>query len=193
MATRWRLAAREFVWLVHHAGAEIDGFKDSLGAGDAFGGGVSRCRSAGARRLWREVARARRLNVWKDESDFLIADAGKFVVVQFRGRRGPLSQYLPLVGESRQPMRFISVDLPEPEGTHDGDILVVFDPKVYTAQGVDLLIAHLVSLPEIVGGLWTSPGSGAVGVWAGFGGKVLRLLLWASGSPGEAELISRAY
>ena len=28
----------------------------------------------------------------------------------------PLSQYLPLEGVSRQPMRFISVDLPEPEG-----------------------------------------------------------------------------
>src|ERR1035437_8668474 len=28
----------------------------------------------------------------------------------------PLSQYLPLDGVSRQPIRFISVDLPEPEG-----------------------------------------------------------------------------
>src|SRR5215470_20341471 len=28
----------------------------------------------------------------------------------------PASQYLPALGESRQPIRFISVDFPEPEG-----------------------------------------------------------------------------
>jgi hypothetical protein len=34
------LAAGELVGLVHHAGAEVDGLEDGLGAGDALGGGV---------------------------------------------------------------------------------------------------------------------------------------------------------
>ncbi len=48
-------------------------------------------------------------------------------------------------------MRFISVDLPDPEGAHDGDVLVVADAQIDAAECIDLLIAHLVGLPEIVG------------------------------------------
>src|SRR5215472_5401221 len=37
----------------------------------------------------------------------------------------PFSQYSPLVGVSRQPIRFISVDLPEP----DGPMIAMYSPR----------------------------------------------------------------
>ena len=56
-----------------------------------------------------------------------------------------------MLGVSRQPMRFISVDLPEP----DGPMMATYSPRSivdrHPAQGVDLLVAHHVGLPEVVG------------------------------------------
>ena len=63
----------------------------------------------------------------------------------------PLSKYLPLLGVSRQPIRFISVDLPEP----DGPMIATYSPflivEAHAAQGVDLLRAHLIGAPEVLG------------------------------------------
>ena len=48
-------------------------------------------------------------------------------------------------------MRFISVDLPEP----DGPMMATYSPRSISmstpAQGVDLLAAHHVGLPEVAG------------------------------------------
>ena len=51
----------------------------------------------------------------EDESYFFVADPRQFVVIQF-AHQLIVDQYCPLVGVSRQPIRFMSVDLPEPEG-----------------------------------------------------------------------------
>ena len=51
----------------------------------------------------------------EDEADLLVADAGELVVVELADQLA-VEPVLPLEGVSRQPMRFIRVDLPEPEG-----------------------------------------------------------------------------
>jgi hypothetical protein len=51
----------------------------------------------------------------EDEADVLVADARQLVVVEAGDGRA-ISQYSPAVGVSRQPIRFMNVDLPEPDG-----------------------------------------------------------------------------
>ena len=51
----------------------------------------------------------------KNKSDFFIANARQFVVVQFADQL-LVQPILPFEGESRQPIKFISVDLPDPDG-----------------------------------------------------------------------------
>ncbi len=62
-------------------------------------------------------------------------------------------------------MRFIRVDLPEPEGPMMATYSLRRMRMSTAAQRVDLLIAHLVGLPEIVGDD-DIPGMGTVGVGA---------------------------
>src|SRR5205814_3211887 len=60
-------------------------------------------------------ARGSRLNVWNTNPISLLrirASSSSARSLTF----WPFSQYSPLVGVSRQPMRFISVDLPDPDG-----------------------------------------------------------------------------
>ncbi len=47
-------------------------------------------------------------------------------------------------------MRFISVDLPEPGGAHDGHELVPLDGQGHAPEGLDLLLVELVDLPEVL-------------------------------------------
>ena len=52
----------------------------------------------------------------EDEADLAVADRGQLVVVHLARRPCRAGRRCPCVGVSRQPMRFMSVDLPEPEG-----------------------------------------------------------------------------
>ena len=58
---------------------------------------------------------------------------------------------MPLLGVSRQPIRFISVDLPEP----DGPMIATYSPRSMEIdtplERVDLFVAHDVGLPEVAG------------------------------------------
>ena len=108
------LAAGELIGLVHHAGAEADALEDFLGAGDALGGGGAVVDERQLDVMQRGGA-GQQVEGLEDEADFLVADAGELVVVE-RGDIVAVEPVRPWVGESRQPMRFISVDLPEPEG-----------------------------------------------------------------------------
>ena len=56
----------------------------------------------------------------------------------------PLSQYSPDVGVSRQPITFISVDLPEPDGPMMATYSLRRDGDVHAAEGADDLAAHVV-------------------------------------------------
>ena len=64
--------------------------------------------------------------------------------------RWPLIQYSPFVGESRQPIRFISVDFPEPEGPMIARYSPFLTSKRHVAERVQLFDAHLVCLPDVV-------------------------------------------
>src|SRR5207249_8633101 len=60
-------------------------------------------------------ARGSRLNVWNTNPISLLrirASSSSLKSLTF----WPLSQYSPLVGVSRQPIRFMSVDFPDPDG-----------------------------------------------------------------------------
>src|SRR6266487_4597176 len=70
---------------------------------------------SGSSTLCSASARGSRLNIWKTNPISLLrmrASSSSARSLTF----WPLSQYSPLVGVSRQPMRFISVDLPDPDG-----------------------------------------------------------------------------
>jgi len=51
----------------------------------------------------------------EDEADLPVPDPREFVVLEARDA-WPFRMYSPAVGVSRQPTRFISVDLPDPDG-----------------------------------------------------------------------------
>ncbi len=108
------LAARELVGFVHHAGAEVDGFEDGLGAGDAFGGRGAVV-DEGKLDVVQRGGAGEQIEGLEDEADLLVADTGELVVVEL-GDVVAVEPILALGGESRQPMRFISVDFPEPDG-----------------------------------------------------------------------------
>ena len=59
---------------------------------------------------------ASRLNVWKTKPISSAAQGRALGARRGRRRRCPSSRYVPLVGRSRQPRTFSSVDLPEPDG-----------------------------------------------------------------------------
>jgi len=70
------------------------------------------------------VARGSRLNVWKTNpisSLRMRASSLSFIWLTCFS----LSRYEPLVGVSRQPIRFINVDLPEP----DGPMMATYSPR----------------------------------------------------------------
>ena len=143
------LSAGELVWLVHHAGAEVDGFKDRLGACGAFGCGGA-------------IVDERQLDVVKgggageevegleDEAYLLVADTGEFVVVEF-GDVVSVEPVLALGGRVEASDEVHEGGFTGAGGSHDGDVLVVADAEVDAAESIDLLISHLVGLPQIVG------------------------------------------
>ena len=83
----------------------------------------------GSSTLCSAVARGSRLNVWKTKPISLfriLASASS----PSSDTRCPLSQYSPPVGLSRQPIRFISVDLPEP----DGPMIATYSPRMISME-----------------------------------------------------------
>ena len=74
--------------------------------------------------MWSAVARGSRLKVWNTNpisSLRMRASSLSFIWLTCF----PFSRYEPLLGVSRQPMRFISVDLPEP----DGPMIATYSPR----------------------------------------------------------------
>src|SRR5439155_4122835 len=70
---------------------------------------------SGSSTLWSALARGNRLKVWKTNPISLFrirASSSSSRSETF----WPFSQYSPDVGVSRQPIRFMSVDLPDPDG-----------------------------------------------------------------------------
>src|SRR5271168_2981321 len=76
------LAAGEFVGLVHHAAAEADGFEDTL---CSLGASSRGCAVVDERQLYvvKRGGAGEEVEGLEDEADFLVANAGELVVVEF--------------------------------------------------------------------------------------------------------------
>jgi hypothetical protein len=84
-----------------------------LGIADKAGTAPARLSGGEQQRV--ALARGSRLNVWNTNPISLLrtrASSSSFIVET----SSPLSQYSPAFGVSRQPTRFMNVDLPEPDG-----------------------------------------------------------------------------
>ena len=85
----------------------------------------------------------------EDEADFLIANAGQFVVVEFTDQLSvqPVLAFARSVEAADQihQRRFARAGR-----SHDGDVFVALDAQVHSPQGLDLLLrSHVVGLPQI--------------------------------------------
>ncbi len=143
------LTAGEFVGLVHHAGAEVDGLEDGFGAGRTLG-----CGSAVVDERQLDVVERRgageEIEGLEDEADFLIANAGELVVVEF-GDVVAVEPVAALGGRVEAADEVHQRGFSGAGGAHDRDVFVLTNAEVDAAEGVDLLVTHLVGLPEIVG------------------------------------------
>ena len=70
---------------------------------------------SGRATLSRAEARGSRLKLWKTKPISLLRTSASWLSLM-RLTSCPLRMYWPLLGVSRQPTMFISVDLPEPDG-----------------------------------------------------------------------------
>ena len=75
------LSAGEFVGFVHHAGAEVYGFEDFFCTASALGGRGAVV-DEGKLDVVEGSGAGEKVEGLKDKANFLIADAGKFVIVQ---------------------------------------------------------------------------------------------------------------
>ena len=72
-------------------------------------------KSIGSSTFSQAVAYGRRLKFWKTKPSFLLRAAASWSNVS-PATLSPSSRYSPAVGVSRQPMMFIRVDFPDPDG-----------------------------------------------------------------------------
>src|SRR5258707_14792829 len=87
----------------------------------------------------------------KPEADLFVADAGKFIVVQFADQLA-VQPILTFGGRVETADKIHQRGLARSRRTHDGNILAALDAEVYAAQGMDLLLgAHIVGLPQVFG------------------------------------------
>jgi len=85
----------------------------------------------------------------EDESNLLVADARQLVVVQLADQLA-VEPILAPGGRIEAAYEVHERRFARTGWAHDGDILVVFDPKVDAAQRLDLLLgAHVVGTPKI--------------------------------------------
>src|SRR5271156_1351130 len=76
------LAAGELVGLVHHAGAEADGFENTFCALGASGRGCAVV-DEGQLYVVKRGGAGEEVEGLEDEADFLVANAGELIVVEF--------------------------------------------------------------------------------------------------------------
>ena len=87
----------------------------------------------------------------EDEADFLVADAGQFVVIEFADEMA-VEPVIALAGSIEAADEVHQRRFAGAGGSHDGDVLVALDAQVDAAQGMHLLLgAHVVGLPEVLG------------------------------------------
>ena len=97
-------------------------------------------------------ARAReQVEALKDEADGPVAHLGELAAAEARDLADRRGRSCRCVGRSRQPRTFMSVDLPEPDGAHDGDELAAVDGQAHAVERVQLGVAEDVGLAQVLG------------------------------------------
>ena len=87
----------------------------------------------------------------KNETDFLVADACQFIVVQFADQLAvqPILAFAGCVQTSDQ---IHQRGLARAGRSHDRDVFAAVDANVHSPQSVNLLFrSHVVGLPQILG------------------------------------------
>ncbi len=114
MATRWRWPPESSLGLCIMRASRLTAVEGVFGARDALVGGRAVV-DEGQLDVMQRGGAGEQVEGLEDEADFLVANAGELVVIEL-GDVVAVEPVLAAGGVSRQPMRFISVDLPEPEG-----------------------------------------------------------------------------
>ena len=143
------LTAGELVGLVVHALFEIDLAHGEFGALEALFAG-----HAGIdQRQFHVVQRGgagQQVEGLENEADFLVADARQLVVAHLADQVA-VDVILALAGGVQAADQVHQGRLSRTRRPHDGDVLAALDLDIHAGNGVDLLVAHDVGLPEIVG------------------------------------------
>ena len=96
------------------------------------------------------MARAQQVERLKDEADFAIADVGELVVVEL-AHQPPREPVVALARRVQAADQVHQRGFSRAGRAHDGDVFALANLHADAAQRVQLLGAHLVSLPEIFG------------------------------------------
>ena len=143
------LTAGQLVRAVVHARAQFDLVERSLGALDTVSLG-----DAGIDQRQLDVVqrgRARQqVEGLEDETDLLVADARQLVVVHLADLFA-VEEVGALRGRVEAANQVHQRRLARARRPHDGDVFAAVDQDGHAAQGVNLLVAHLIGLPEIPG------------------------------------------
>ena len=143
------LTAGELVGLVQHAGAEVDVLEGGFGALFALVGGGSVV-DQGQLDVVERGGPGQQVEGLEDEADLLVTDASQLVVVEL-GDVVSVEPVLALRGRVEAADEVHQRGFSGAGGPHDGDVFVVADAEIDAAEGVNLLITHLIGLPEIIG------------------------------------------
>jgi len=143
------LSAGEFAGLVVHALFEVGEAQGLLGPLDPLLG-----RHAGIDQRQFDVVQGRgarqQVEGLEDEADLLVADAGQFVVAQV-AHQVAVDEVIAFGGRVQAADQVHQRRLARSRRPHDGDILAALDLEVHAGDGMNLLVAHDVRLPQVVG------------------------------------------
>ena len=150
MATRWRWPPESSLGLCIMRVSMPTDASASLARCDALFG-----RDAGVDQRQLDVVQrggaGQQVEGLEDESDFFVADARQFVVVQFADQLA-VQPVVALAGRIQAADQVHQRGLAGAGRSHDGDVFVALDAQVDSAQRVHLLLrAHVVGLPQVFG------------------------------------------
>ncbi len=143
------LTAGELVGLVVHALFEIHLAHGELGALQALVGGHAGVDQGQLDVVQRAGAR-QQVEGLENEADFLVANAGQLIVAHLADQIA-VDVVLALAGRVEAADQVHQGRFAGPRRSHDRDILAALDLDIHTGNGVDLLVAHDIGLPEIEG------------------------------------------
>src|ERR1017187_7452262 len=143
------LATGKLVRLMVHTGFQIHLTHGQFGALQALAAGHSRVDQRQFHIVQRRGAR-QQVESLEDETDLPVADARQFIVAHLADQV-PIDVVQTLGGGVEAPDEVHEGRFSRPGRSHDGDVFAALDLDIDSGYRVDLLVAHHIGLPEIVG------------------------------------------